>query len=210
MKSAFRNMGIRKQDWKYLVMKATSPVDGKTYYFVDKCLPFGASISCSHFQRFSNAIKHLVQWRTKKGVVNYLDDFLFAALIKYLCNNQVKVFLEICELIKFPVSMEKTFWASTSMTFLGMLIDTVNQCVAIPIEKIQKAKELIGEVLLKKSRKITLKQLQKICGFLNFLGKCVIPGRVFTRRLYVYTSNTKLLPHHHIRITGEMKADLEM
>ena len=61
MKSAFRNLGIRKKDWKYLVMKATSPLDGKTYYFVDKCLPFGASISCSHFQRFSNAVKHIVQ-----------------------------------------------------------------------------------------------------------------------------------------------------
>ena len=32
MKSAFRNMGIKKNDWKYLVMKATSPLDGKTYY----------------------------------------------------------------------------------------------------------------------------------------------------------------------------------
>ena len=75
MKSAFRNLGIKKSDWKFLVMKATSPVDGLTYYFVDKCLPFGASISCSHFQRFSNAVKHIVQWRTKKDLVNYLDDF---------------------------------------------------------------------------------------------------------------------------------------
>ena len=60
MKSAFRNLGIRKQDWKFLIMKAVSPIDGKTYYFVDKCLPFGASISCSHFQRFSNAIRHIL------------------------------------------------------------------------------------------------------------------------------------------------------
>ena len=87
MKSAFRNLGMKKSDWKYLVMKAVSPIDGKTYYFVDKCLPFGASISCSHFQRFSNAVKHIVQWRTKKNLVNYLDDFLFAALRKLLCNN---------------------------------------------------------------------------------------------------------------------------
>ena len=104
MKSAFRNMGMRKQDWKYLVMKATSPLDGKTYYFVDKCMPFGASISCSHFQRFSNAIKHIVQYRTKKNLVNYLDDFLFAALLKLLCNNQVRDFLEVCKMIQFPVS----------------------------------------------------------------------------------------------------------
>ena len=66
MQSAFRNLGMKKRDWKFLVMKATSPLDGKTYYFVDKCLPFGASISCSHFQRFSNAIKHIVQFKKKK------------------------------------------------------------------------------------------------------------------------------------------------
>ena len=177
---------------------------------MDKCLPFGASISCSHFQRFSNAVKHIVEWKTKKGLVNYLDDFLFAALLAFMCNGQVKTFLEVCSLINFPVSMEKTFWATTSLTFLGLLIDTVNQCVAIPIEKISKAIALIGEILEKKSKKMTLKQLQKICGFLNFLGKCVIPGRAFTRRLYVYTSNEKLKPHHHIRVTGEIRADLEM
>ena len=210
MKSAFRNLGMRKEDWKYLVMKATSPLDGKTYYFVDKCMPFGASISCSHFQRFSNAIKHIVQYRTKKSLVNYLDDFLFAALLKLFCNNQVREFLEVCELINFPISMDKTFWANNLMTFLGLLIDTVNQCVSIPIEKIEKAKSLITEVIEKKSRKITLNQLQKICGFLNFLGKCIIPGRAFTRRLYVYTSNDKLKPHHHIKVNAEMKADLTM
>ena len=137
MKSAFRNLGMKKEDWKFLVMKATSPLDGKTYYFIDKCMPFGASISCSHFQRFSNAIKHIVQYRTKRCVVNYLDDFLFAALLKLLCNNQVKEFLEVCSMINFPVSLEKTFWAATCMTFLGLLIDTVNQCVAIPIDKIE-------------------------------------------------------------------------
>ena len=210
MQSAFRNLGMRKRHWKYLVMKATSPLDGKTYYFIDKCLPFGASISCSHFQRFSNAIKHIVQYRTERKLVNYLDDFLFAALMKLLCNNQVKEFLEVCRMINFPVSLEKTFWATTSMTFLGLLLDTINQCVAIPVEKIHKAKNLITDVLDKKSKKITLNQLQKICGFLNFLGKCVIPGRAFTRRLYAYTANDKLKPHHHLRINSEMRGDLEM
>ena len=210
MKSAFRNLGINKKDWKYLVMKAVSPIDGKTYYFIDKCLPFGASISCSHFQRFSNAIKHIVQWRTKSNLINYLDDFFFAALFKLLCNNQVKEFLTVCDKIKFPVSLEKTFWDTTQLTFLGMLIDTVRQCVWIPTDKLDKARNLIQGLLDKKSKKVTLNQLQKICGFLNFLGRCVIPGRAFTRRLYRYTDNDKLKPHHHIRLNAETREDLVM
>ena len=187
-----------------------SPIDGKTYYFVDKCLPFGASISCSHFQRFSNAVRHIVQFRTKKSVVNYLDDYMFATLLKFLCNNQVKEFLQVCEIIAFPVSLEKTFWATTKLTFLGLLIDIINQWVMVPVEKVQKAVALIESVLDKKSKKVTLNQLQKICGFLNFLGRCVIPGRAFTRRLYTYTANDKLLPHHHIRVNSEMREDLNM
>ena len=210
MKSAFRNLGILKKHWRYLVMKAVNPLDGLTYYFVDKCLPFGASISCSHFQRFSNAVKHIVQWKTKESLVNYLDDFLFAHLIKLLCNNQIQTFLEVCDSISFPVSLEKTFWGTTRLTFLGLLLDTISQCVYIPVEKVLKAVNLIEAVLNNKSKKVTLNQLQKICGFLNFLGRCVIPGRAFTRRLYVYTANDKLLPHHHIRINGEMRADLCM
>ena len=210
MKSAFRNLGIKMEHWKFLVMKAKSPIDGKMYYFVDKCLPFGASISCSHFQRFSNAVKHIVRWRTKQDLLNYLDDYLFAALRKLLCNIQVQEFLKVCDEIAFPVSLEKTFWATTKLTFLGLLIDTINQWVCIPVEKIKKAKLLIESILDKESKKVTLNQLQKVCGFLNFLGRCVIPGRAFTRRLYIYTANDKLKPHHHIRVNAEMRDDLRM
>ena len=210
MKSAFRNLGIKRDHWKYLVMKAVNPLDGKTYYFVDKCLPFGASISCSHFRRFSNAVSHIVQHKIRTQLVNYLDDYLFAALYKLICNRQVNEFLRVCELISFPVSLEKTFWGTTKLVFLGLLIDTVNQCVCIPIDKVQKAEQLIESVLEKKSKKITLNQLQKVCGFLNFLGRCIIPGRAFTRRLYAYTANDKLKPHHHIRINSEMRDDLLM
>ena len=119
MKSAFRNLGIKKEHWKFLIMKATNPTDGRTYYFVDKCLPFGASISCSHFQRFSNAVGHIVQFRTKKNLVNYLDDFLFAQLFKLLCNRQVDEFPRVCDMIAFPVSLEKNFLGDYQTGFLG-------------------------------------------------------------------------------------------
>ena len=50
MKSAFRNLPIKPEDWKWLILFAYHPISGKKFYFVDKCLPFGASISCVHFQ----------------------------------------------------------------------------------------------------------------------------------------------------------------
>ena len=207
-RSAFRNLCLRKFDWKFLIMKAVSPLDGKTYYFVDKCLPFGAAISCAVFQSFSNAISHIVRYKTNKENVNYLDDFIFIAMLKAMCDAQLDTFLQICQTINFPVSVEKTFWSCTQMTFLGFLIDTVRQLILIPVEKLNKAREILQNVLSKK--KVTVRDLQKICGFLNFLGRCIVPGRAFTRRLYAYTAGNKLKPHHHIRINAEMRGDLTM
>ena len=208
MESAFRNLGIKKSHWHLLILKAEDPENGKVFYFVDECLPFGASISCAHFQSFSDSIAHIVTYFTRKPLVNYLDDFFFAALTKLLCDLQVEKFLEVCRQINFPVSMEKTFWGSTTIIFLGLLIDTVAGIVAVQQEKILKAKQLIRQALSKKSHKITVHQLQKITGFLNFLGRAVIPGRAFTRRLYL--SNPNLKQHHHVKISAEMKLDLEM
>ena len=51
--------------------------------------------------------------------------------------------------------------------------------------------------------------MQSLCGHLNFICKSVIPGRAFTRRLYFSTAKV-LKPHHHIRLTKILKADLEM
>ena len=202
-------------------MRARSPIDRQWYHFMDKCMPFGDSINCSHFQHFSNAVAHIVRTRTGKDLVNYLDDYLFVTLLKLMCNAQIDLFLTICKKINFPVSMEKTFWASMCLVFLGLLIDMVAMTVSIPVDKIERGLKMINEVLDKKPAKckVTLKQLQKICGFLNFLGRCIVPGRAFTRRLYTVTTVSdkakqravkKLKSHHHIRVSMEMCLDLSM
>ena len=209
--SAFRQLCIAARCWRYLVMKARSPIDQIWYYFVDKCLPFRAAISCSHFQHFPNAIVHVVQFRTKKKLVNYLDDFLFIALLKLLCNSHVREFLQICQKINFPVSEEKTFWGTMVLTFLGMLIDTINQTVSIPHDKICKGQALIDEILDGNKKKLTVLQIQKICSFLNFLCRSIVPGRAFTRRMYALTAGKpNLKKHHHVRLNNETKLDLTM
>ena len=184
MTSAFRNLGILCRQWKYLIMKAESPLDNKVYYFVDKCLPFGAAISCAVFQKFSDAIAYVVKRTSGKENLNYLDDFLFITLLKSLCDGQLNYFLKVCRDINFPVSVEKTYFSDTQMVFLGFLIDSVRQLVLIPMDKIDKGRDLIEGILGNGWKKVTVKKLQNICGFLNFLGRCILPGRAFTRRLY--------------------------
>ena len=140
LKSAFRHFPIKPSDWMLLVMKARSPLDKKFYYFIDKCMPFGASISCSHFQRFSNALAHILKFKSGgRESINYLDDFFFTATLKLICDTHIKLFIKICAVIQFPISMEKTVWGTTILSFLGLLIDTVRQQVFIPSRKDQQS-----------------------------------------------------------------------
>ena len=124
MSSAFRHVPMALDQWWLLVMMAIHPLTRKMFYFVDKCLPFGASMSCAIFQAVSDAIAWIVSYKCGKPNVNYLDDYLFAAAIRTRCDYQIQMFLEICSTIKFPVAMEKTFWSTNLITFLGMLLDT--------------------------------------------------------------------------------------
>ena len=213
VKSAFRNLCIKPDDWMLLVMKAQSPIDQIVYYFVDKCLPFGASISCAHFQEMSDAIAHIFRVKSGgKNLINYLDDYFFAALLKIVCDQQINLFLNICKQIKMPISLDKTFWGTNQLIFLSLLIDTVRGMVFIPQEKLDAALKLIQMVLKCHSKKITLEELQKLCGMLNFFTRCIVPARTFTRRLYSKISGNKkiLKSHHHINVDSEMRLDLEL
>ena len=122
---------MNRRSIRWLVFKVVDPATGITKYFVDKCLPFGASISCSHYQRFSNSLKHLIEFKLKlnprltqeqrKEITNYLDDFLFIAITRWLCNLMINEFLLLCKNLRLPVAEEKTERASTLIMFLGIL-----------------------------------------------------------------------------------------
>ena len=207
LSSAFRHLAIHKKFWKYLVLKAKDPETNKWFYFIDKCLPFGASISCALFQSFSDALSHIIMVKSGFCNINYLDDFFFVAAIQWACDGQVRLFLQVCERIAFPVSLEKTVWGGMLITFLGLLLDTANQAIRIPVDKITRAIDMINYFLNKPSKRITLRELQSLCGFLNFLCKAIVPGRVFVRRLYSHGGHLKK-PGHHLPVTKEMRLDL--
>ena len=203
-------------------MKARDPLTNKWKFFVDKCLPFGSSISCSHFQRFSNALSHIMQRKLKipRRITNYLDDFLFIARTLRRCNYLINKFLDLCKHLGIPVSMDKTEWGSEMIIFLGILLDGKHLVLAVPEDKRVRATNLLTELADEDKKKATVKQLQQLCGLLNFLGKAIFPGRSFTRRMYAKFSEIvningapksandyKWKQHHHVKLDKEFKLD---
>ena len=215
--SAFRMLPISPRQYCWLVMKCRHPRTRQFMFFVDKCLPFGASISCAHFQRFSNALKHLVEFLAgrKMIVTNYLDDFLFVEATRWSYNHLVRIFLVICQTINLPVSHEKTEWAAQQIIFLGVLLDGARLTLSVPMEKGEKALKLLRNFGDKK--KATVKELQVLTGYLNFLAKAIFPGRAFTRRMYAKYSRylgkgakSKLKHYHHVRLDKEFKFNCQV
>ena len=88
--------------------------------------------------------------------------------------------------------------------------------LGIPLEKQEKALRLLNDILSKK--KVTIKQLQVLTGYLNFLTKAIFAGRTFTRRMYakccLYEKGPKdnkiLKLHHHVKLDQEFKFDCEI
>ena len=212
VQSAFRLAPLRRSSWRWLVMKAEHPVTGETWYFIDKCLPFGASIICAIFQEISDALKFIVErWtRIDRSITNYLDDFLFIAATLRLCNYLMKQFMEICSMVGIPLSQEKTVWGMPVITFLGFLLDGVRFIITIPEEKCLKALNAIQRMISKK--KATVRELQQLAGLLNFLNCAIFTRRVFTRRMYAKYANitdgsTALKQYHHVKLDTEFKDD---
>ena len=182
------------------------------YFFTDKNFSFGVSISCSHFQRFSNAVAAIFRYKTGKKSNNYLDDFLFTVLLSQACDNLVRKFLDICGHINFPIFIAKTCWSTQVIVFIGMLFNTVSQTISIPIEKRDKALMLLGSMLQAKKSKVTILKIQQLIGLLNFISRAVVPGKLFTKRMYnkLTIRNKKgesLKQHHHVRLDSEFNLD---
>ena len=62
---------------------------------------------------------------------------------------------------------------------------------------------------MKGRQKVTLRELQSLIGLLNFACSVVVPGRAFLRRLINLTIGVKR-PHHYIRLTQQIKKDLQI
>lgn len=102
IKSAFRLLPIYPGDFELLGFKFL----GK--YYIDKCLPMGAAISCSHFECFSTYLEYEAKmWSKSDLITHYLDDFLLISDSFTGCNSMMSKFKEMCCHLGVPLAQEK-------------------------------------------------------------------------------------------------------
>lgn len=205
-KSAFKQVPLAPDQFKWVVMMCEHPLTGVKYYFCDKTVCFGSGTSCFLYMKVSNALAHIFRFHTRAtngDINNFLDDFQTCKLDKDGCNRYLQIFIDICSQINLPLSEDKTQWATQVMVFLGLVINMISQTISLPLDKLDRATRELDIMI--RSKKTMARDIQKLAGLLNFFCKAVVPGRAFTRRMYNKIDHMK--PHHHTHVDSELRCD---
>lgn len=200
IEGAYRIMPIHPDSYHLLGMKIGSD------YFYDRVLPMGLASSCKLFEEFSTALHWVANNKLNIcHMVHILDDFFIVAPTEKECSGQLNEFLTFCKIVGIPLAKDKTLGPDTTMSFAGIELDSVAQEARLPEDKLKKCQELL--TLYQHKKKITLKELESLTGYLNFCCYVIPGGRAFLRRLYDLTASVKS-KHHKIRLTKEHRADI--
>ena len=142
----------------------------------DNFLCFGSRCSAYIFNRLTDAVSRYLNNLGYK-CYNYLDDFIIMAdTFEEACDTQ-NFLISTLRSLGFYISWEKVFSSSQYCRYLGVNIDSVQQRLILPEEKIEK---LHAELAFWKNRRSATKlQLQRLCGILNFCCKVIRGGRVY-------------------------------
>ena len=153
----------------------------KDKYYVDRCLPKGASISCQLFERVSSALQSIMQQKfAARHISHILDDFIMIGPAKFTsCQEDLDNSHLLARQINLPLKHTKT--PTTCIEVHGLEVDIIALELRLSSEKLNKAHKLLNQA--SRRRKLTLRSLQSLIGFLNVACKAVVPGRPFLRRL---------------------------
>ena len=69
-------------------------------------------------------------------MVHILDNFLFIDKTYDDRMQTLRSFLQMCNAIGIPVAEDKTFYANTTMNFVGISLDTLRTESSLPLDKL--------------------------------------------------------------------------
>lgn len=210
LKDAFKNIKVCRSDWALLgtqwqVVDHTGTAE--TVYFMDTVLPFGCRSSPKLFNQYADAVEWIAKKRGANYMEHYLDDYVTVGPPKSTeCHKNIEILIRTCNDLNLEINYKKLEMPSTRITFLGVEIDTLNEKITIPSEKID---DILKELRTWQSKRSTTKrEILSIAGRLGFLSRVVQHGRPFTRRLFDASAKLRHL-HHRVKVDREIQEDLQ-
>ena len=205
LSSAYRSVPIHPYCYELMGLSWVFEGDSKPTFIVDTRFAFGLAKAPQYFQRIGNAI---VRYMRKNGykVVCYLDDYLIVDENENHCREGYEFLLKVLQMLGFEINFKKVQAPVQKIVFLGIEIDSVNQCLSLPESKLSELRLELVKWQVK--NKATKHELQSLIGKLNWAAKVIKGGRTFLRRLIDLMCTLKK-KHHHIRLNSNAKADIQ-
>ena len=200
LESAYRLVPVWPEDRLLLGMRW----EGATY--VDGALPFGLRSAPKLFTAMADALLWIMGQHGVREAMHYLDDFLVLGPAgSEECGEAVSTSMQLCQSLGVPIAPHKTEGPSTTLSFLGILIDTEDMVLRLPSDKLARLRAAISE--WKGRRSCHKQQLLSLIGQLQHACRVVRAGRTFLRRMIDLSTVVKKL-HHQIRLNRAFQSDL--
>ena len=201
IESAYRLIPVHPDDRPLLGMMWRDKL------YVDTTLPFGLRSAPKLFSAVADALQWIMEHNGVPELLHYLDDFLIFGVPDSLeCQQALEKALQLCLKLGVPVAKSKTEGPATSITFLGIELDTVAMMVQLPSEKLHRLQRVISKWADR--RACSKRELLSLIGLLQHACCVVKPGRSFLRRMITLSTVAKEL-HHRIRLNRGFRSDLQ-
>jgi Reverse transcriptase (RNA-dependent DNA polymerase) len=177
--------------------------EGDLYRFVN--MPFGLATAPLACTQLLAVVAHSIRRRVRHLVV-YLDDFLLIAESAEKMRLALEYAQEEFAAFGLVVNAAKTEGPAQSITFLGVVLDSVAGTVACPFSRIEELRSIIRSTL--ESVFIRRRALESLIGKMSFAAHCLPGARAFMRRLLdlLASARGRRVP---VRTDARFRADLE-
>jgi len=178
----------------------------REHIYIDHCIPFGLRSAPKLF----NILADLLAWIAKQAgvsyLIHYLDDYLtMGPPYTPSCQHNVDTFVALCAELGVPLATDKLEGPSTSLSFLGIILDSHRMEIRLPSDKLARMQQLIETWLPLK--KATKRQILSLVGTLQHASKVVRPGRSFVARMYAAAAKLRKM-YFITRLNRAFRSDL--
>ena len=189
LKDAYRMVPVHTRDHHLL------GICWRDQAYIDQALPFGLHSALKLFTAVADAIGWALFQAGVRLHLHYLDDFLFFLPPSYTLPHLVLSYIHgVLESIGVPVAWHKTEGPATTVTFLGVVVDTARLELRLHLDKLQHTRDLVAGWRRRCSG--GYKDFESLLGHLSHAALVIRQGRVFLRRMFMILSATRSCWHH--------------
>lgn len=206
--NGFLQLPICKSERRFLGFR--SPIDGR--YGIFNRLSFGLRSAPFLFASFTNAIKRAAWQLLQIKTEVYIDDWFIANRSLETITADYSRFSEFLANLGVAIQKEKTEGPARCITYLGLLIDTVNHEIRLP--ELKRIKYLEGLNTLLQVEHPTMAHLAKTAGRLVHISSVHRAGAAHIQPLWdvLYKERTQwtkaTLERHGLTIDPELHSSL--